>query len=76
MLERLNIIDFRYRKENEDTLLGYNVITAQMYFFKGNVKAYIESLINNTPNIIVLENKYINYLIDNNILIRSDNNEV
>lgn len=66
MLE-INKVDYRYRLENDEYLLAYNVITNKMYFFKGNTKKYLESMLyNKSP--INLESKYINYLINNNIL--------
>lgn len=72
MLERINKKDYRFRFEGDDILLGYNVITAKMFFFKGNLKKYIECLLNNTEPDVTLENKYIDYLINNKIIIRGD----
>ena len=42
MLE-INKKDFRYRNENDTTILAYQVIYHKMYFLKGNTKKYIEA---------------------------------
>ena len=63
----INRTDFRYRIEKDEKLLAYDVITAKMYFFTGNTKEY------NKNNNIELEKKYINYLLENNILRRISN---
>lgn len=74
MLE-INKRDYRYRIENEQFLLAYNVITNKMYFFKGNTKQYIESKLYGAES-VELEKKYIDYLISNSILIGDDNNGI
>ncbi len=70
MLE-INQKDFRFRRENDDILLGYNVITNKMFFFKGNTKKYIEAKLNHEDTIF-LEDKYMKYLLNNKILIEGD----
>lgn len=47
MLERINTIDYRFRKEGEDILLVFNVITSEMLFLRGNSKDYVLSLMKN-----------------------------
>ena len=47
MLERINIIDYRFRNEGEDILLVFNVITSEMLFLRGNSKDYVLSLLKN-----------------------------
>lgn len=69
----INKIDFRYRIENDEKLLVYNVITAKMYFFTGNTKKYLLNKLYGKNNNIELEEKYINYLIKNNIIRRISN---
>lgn len=70
----LNAKDFRFRIEDENILLAYDVIKNNMYFFKGKTKQYLENLINKeTP--ILLDEKYINFLLKNNVLIKGENNE-
>ena len=46
MLERINKVDYRYRIEDENTLLALNVITSEMLFLKGKTKQYIIDLLN------------------------------
>ena len=69
----INKTDFRYRIEKDDKLLAYNVITAKMYFFTGNTKEYLLNKLYDKNNNIELEDKYINYLIENNIIRRISN---
>lgn len=69
----INKTDFRYRIEKDDKLLAYNVITAKMYFFTGNTKEYLFNKLYDKNNNIELEDKYINYLIENNIIRRISN---
>lgn len=66
----INKTDFRYRIEKDEKLLAYNVITAKMYFFVGNTKEYLLNKLYNRRNDIELEEKYIAYLLENNILRR------
>lgn len=72
MLE-INKYDFRYRIEKDGKLLMYNVITAKMYFFVGKTKQYLLNILYNKPNNIMLEEKYINYLLENNIVRKITN---
>ncbi len=67
MLERINNIDYRFRIEDDNTLLAFNVITFEMTFLKGLTKDYIIKLLNNEvyngtisdKNIKILKNKKI-----------------
>lgn len=67
MLEKINNLDYRFRKEEENILLAFNVITSEMLFLKGNSKDYITALLNNQKyngeindkNIEILKNKKI-----------------
>lgn len=69
----INKTDFRYRIEKDEKLLAYNVITAKMYFFTGNTKEYLLNKLYDKNNNIELEEKYISYLIENNIIRRISN---
>lgn len=69
----INKTAFRYRIEKDEKLLTYNVITAKMYFFTGNTKEYLLNKLYDKNNNIELEEKYINYLIENNIIRRVSN---
>lgn len=69
----INKTDFRYRIEKDEKLLAYNVITAKMYFFTGNTKEYLLNKLYDKNNNIELEEKYINYLMKNNIIRRVSN---
>ena len=71
----LNTKDFRFRVENEDILLAYDVIKNNMYFFKGKTKEYLEKMINKQEPIL-LDKKYVSYLVKNNVLIEGDNFEL
>ena len=70
MLE-LNRKDYRYRIENHSYLLAYNVITNKMYFFKGKVKEYLITKINENKD-LSLEKKYLDYLMDQDILVKGE----
>ncbi len=70
----LNNKDFRFRKEDDNTLLAYDVIHNKMFFLKGNTKIFIEELMNG-KNTSKLDDKYINYLIENGIITGGDINE-
>ena len=67
MLEKVINIDYRFRKEGENILLAFNVITSEMFFLKGNSKDYVTALLNNQKyngkindkNIEILKNKKI-----------------
>lgn len=72
MLE-INKTDFRYRIEENEKLLAYNVVTAKMYFFTGNTKEYLLNKLYDKESNIELEEKYINYLLENSILRRTSN---
>ena len=69
----INKTDFRYRIEKDEKLLAYDVITAKMYFFTGNTKEYLLNKLYDKNNDIELEEKYIDYLLENNILRRISN---
>lgn len=43
----INNRDYRFRKEGENTLLAFNVVTSEMFFLKGNSREYITALLNN-----------------------------
>lgn len=73
MLE-INRIDFRYRLENENVLLAYQVINHRMYFFKGNTKKYIENKLKEKES--SLDKKYIDYLLNEGILIGGKKGEI
>ncbi len=73
MLE-LNRNDFRYREEDENTILAYQVIFHKMYFLKGNTKKYIEEKLKG--NDIDLDKKYIDYLKEERILLGGKKNEI
>lgn len=74
MLEKLilNTVDFRYRVEDENRLLIYNVRTSEMIFVIGKVKKYILSKLNNSSESITLAKEYISYLLDKKILLHSE----
>ncbi len=67
MLERVNMLDYRFREEDENTLLVFNVITSEMIFLHGSSKDYITALLNNKEykgkindkNLEILKNKKI-----------------
>ncbi len=67
MLEKVNNIDYRFRKEEKNILLAFNVITSEMFFLKGNSKDYVTALLNNQKyngkisdkNVEILKNKKI-----------------
>lgn len=69
----INKTDFRYRIDKDEKLLVYNVITAKMYFFTGNTKEYLLNKLYDKTNNVELEEKYINYLLESNILRRISN---
>ena len=75
MLE-INKKDFRYRNENDTTILAYQVIYHKMYFLKGNTKKYIEAKLKGKD--YSLDQKYIDYLLGEGILIekRGKKNEI
>lgn len=66
MLE-INIKDYRFRNEKEDTMLVFNVITSEMIFLKGKSKEFIQNLLENKEsnekisekNLEILKNKKI-----------------
>lgn len=66
MLE-INIKDYRFRNEKEDTMLAFNVITSEMIFLKGKSKEFIQNLLENKEsnekisekNLEILKNKKI-----------------
>ena len=66
MLE-INIKDYRFRNEKEDTMLAFNVITSEMIFLKGKSKEFIQNLLENKKkkkkisekNLEILKNKKI-----------------
>lgn len=73
MLEKLslNVKDYRFRNEDENRLLIYNVRTAEMIFVIGKVKQYIEDLLSTNSTDIMLSKPYVDYLVNKNILIKS-----
>lgn len=73
MLEKLslNVKDYRFRNEDENRLLIYNVRTAEMIFVIGKVKQYIEDLLSTNSADIMLSKPYVDYLVNKNILIKS-----
>lgn len=72
MLEKLNLNlkDYRFRNEDENRLLIYNVRTAEMIFVNGKVKDYIEDLLFTNRTNVMLSKPYIDYLVNKNILIK------
>lgn len=58
----------KYRMENPTQLLLYNVKDGQIFLAQGNTKDFLLNIINNQPKEMQLENKYINFLKNNNIL--------
>ena len=72
MLEKLNLNlkDYRFRNENENRLLIYNVKTAEMIFVNGKVKDCIEDLLSTNRTDVMLSKPYIDYLVNKNILIK------
>lgn len=73
MLEKLslNVKDYRFRNEDENRLLIYNVRTAEMIFVIGKFKQYIEDLLSTNSTDITLSKPYVDYLVNKNILIKS-----
>ena len=73
MLEKLslNVKDYRFRNEDENRLLIYNVRTAEMIFVIGKAKQYIEDLLSTNSTDIMLSKPYVDYLVNKNILIKS-----
>ena len=73
MLEKLNLNlkDYRFRNEDENRLLIYNVRTAEMIFVNGKVKYCIEDLLSTNRTDVMLSKPYIDYLVNKNILIKS-----
>lgn len=72
MLEKLNLNlkDYRFRNEDENRLLIYNVKTAEMIFVNGKVKDCIEDLLSTNRTDVMLSKPYIDYLVNKNILIK------
>lgn len=70
MLEKLefNCNLYRYRLENDEQLLLYNVKSGQIYIIKGNPQKFLLDKINNKNQNIIIENKYIEFFIKNNVL--------
>jgi len=66
-LLEINIKDYRFRNEKEDTMLAFNVITSEMIFLKGKSKEFIQNLLENKEsnekisekNLEILKNKKI-----------------
>lgn len=57
MLERINDVDYRFRIEDENTLLALNIINFEMLFLKGKTKEYITDLLDGkVPEIISQKN--------------------
>ena len=72
MLEKLNLNlkDYRFRNEDENRLLIYNVKTAEMIFVNGKVKDCIEDLLSTNRTDVMLSKPYIDSLVNKNILIK------
>ena len=72
MLEKLNLNlkDYRFRNEDENRLLIYNVKTAEIIFVNGKVKDCIEDLLSTNRTDVMLSKPYIDYLVNKNILIK------
>ena len=68
-MEKLNVIEYKFRDELDDKLLAYNVITSDMYFFNGNTRRFIKNIISNKKQDIKLESKYLTYLKNKRIII-------
>lgn len=70
MLESLkfNKDVYKYRMENPTQLLLYNVKDGQIFLTQGNTKDFLLNIISKQPKEMQIENKYINFLKNNNIL--------
>lgn len=70
MLESLkfNKDIYKYRMENPTQLLLYNVKDGQIFLTQGNTKDFLLNIISKQPKEMQIENKYINFLKNNNIL--------
>ncbi len=68
-MEKLNVIEYKFRDELDDKLLAYNIITSDMYFFSGNTRRFIKNIISNKKQDIKLESKYLTYLKNKRIII-------
>jgi len=63
------MVDFRYRNENAETLLAFNVTTSEIIFIRGNSKEYIESILNEEPYRGSINNKNIELLKRKGIIV-------
>ena len=70
MLEELKFNQdlYKFRMENQDQLLLYNVTNGQIFLVEGNTKDYLMNNINNERQNITIENKYLDFFIKNDIL--------
>lgn len=70
MLEELKFNQnlYKYRLENQEQLLLYNVTNGQIFLVEGNTKDFLVNTINNKPSETLIENKYINFFKKYNIL--------
>lgn len=73
MLEKLKFNSklFRYRNENDEQLLLYNVKYGQIYLIKGKAKKFILSYIEKqqkNDKQLSIDNKYIEFFKENKIL--------
>ena len=70
MLEELKFNQdlYKFRMENQDQLLLYNVTNGQIFLVEGNTKDYLMNNINNEKQNITIENKYLDFFIKNDIL--------
>lgn len=73
MLEkyRLNNEKYKFREEKNDKLLAFNVVNANIIFFTGKTKKFIMSLINNDLNNNDIEDIYLNFLLENEIILKN-----
>lgn len=70
MLEELKFNQdlYKFRMENQDQLLLYNVTNGQIFLVEGNTKDYLMNNINNEKQNITIENKYLDFFMKNDIL--------
>lgn len=70
MLEKLKFNQdlYKFRMENQDQLLLYNVTNGQIFLVEGNTKDYLMNNINNEKQNITIENKYLDFFMKNDIL--------
>ena len=69
MLERINNIDYKFRVEDDETLLAFNIITSEMYFLRGNTKEFLIKLINGEKYKGKIDGKNIKFLKEKSLII-------